>query len=61
MSAFLYWFGVFHLAAYALAGFSFAFILFASWIIGRLKLNRDFIQAAHRMFQERNASKRSGA
>ena len=61
MSGFLYWFGVVHLAAYALAGFSFAATLFADWIIRRFKLKADFLRAAHRMFQERNASKRIGA
>lgn len=61
MTAALYWFGVLHVAAYALGGFSFAALLFADWIIRRFKLKADFMRAAHRMYQERNASKRIGA
>jgi hypothetical protein len=61
MTAFFYWFGLVHVAAYALAGFSFAAVLFGDWIIRRFKLKADFIRAAHRMFRERNAKKWSGA
>jgi hypothetical protein len=61
MTTALYWFGVLHVAAYALAGFSFAAMWFADWIIRRFKLKADFMRAAHRMFQERNAKGRIGA
>jgi len=61
VSLLFYWFGVLHAIAYALAGFSFATMLFADWIIARFKLKADFMRAAHRMFQERNVEERPGA
>jgi hypothetical protein len=61
VSAAFYWFGVLHVAAYALVGFSYAAMFFADWIIRRFKLKADFMRVVHRMFQERNAKKRTGA
>lgn len=55
MTTFFYWFGIVHLAAYSLAGFSFAFMLFADWLLKRFKLKADILRAAHRMFRERSA------
>ena len=58
MNIFLYWFAILHLALYALAGFSLAFMLAADWLLRRFKMKADFVRAAMLMFKARADAKR---
>ena len=60
MNSFLYWFAVFHLALYALAGFSLAFVVAVDWLLRRFKMKAEFLQAARVMFKARAEAKRNG-
>ena len=53
MNMLIYIVGLIHLAAYALAGFSFAAILFINWIAERFKLKADMLRVFKRMLDER--------
>ena len=57
MDDFLKWFAIIHIAAYAIAGFSLAAILFANWLVERFKLKAALVQAYARILKERAASK----
>lgn len=61
MNEFFYWLGVLHAVAYALAGFSFAAVLFINWIAERFKLKAQMLRVFKRMLDEKLASKRIGA
>ena len=45
MDDFLYWFGVIHVAAYALASFLLVTWMFIEWLLKRMKLKAKLIRA----------------
>jgi hypothetical protein len=57
MNDFIYWIGAIHLAAYAVAGFSIAGMIFAEWLIERYKLKAALLQAYVRILKERKEPK----
>ncbi|MEM9085280.1 MAG: hypothetical protein AAGB23_05105 [Pseudomonadota bacterium] len=62
---FIWWIGVIHIIAYALAAFVtcavFATSLFAEWLIKRLRLKGEMLKAYRKILEEREAAKRNPA
>lgn len=57
MSTFLYWFGLIHVVAYAIAGFIVTSAWFINWAVHRFKLKADLLQAMMIMFKRRKEAK----
>jgi hypothetical protein len=60
MTTLIYIVGLIHLAAYAIAGFSFATVLFINWIAERFRLKAQMLSVFRRMLEERNAKGKFG-
>lgn len=59
MTAFLFWFGVVHVAAYAVIGFSLAFTWFVNWTARSYRLKADMLRIYAGILKERK-EKRDG-
>lgn len=61
MEGFLFWFGVLHAAAYALAGFLVASALFVEWLLKRLRIKREVLIAYNEYLKRKHAKDFTGA